>query len=88
MMKHEFEQRIGALSVTNEDYEKIKVVYAFYPGLSEVKGKDQIAELFKMLGMRIIEDMLPRAIKAQELEDAIFQSQSLVNNLKDDLSKL
>ena len=59
------------LTITDSDYEIIEVVYAFHPSISEVRGKEQIAWLYATLGMAVIHDLLPRVIKARELENKI-----------------
>lgn len=71
MMKHEFEDRIKA-TVSVEDYEVIEKVYTFHPIIDETDGKDHIAKLYKLGGMALINDMVPRAQEAQKLEDEIF----------------
>jgi hypothetical protein len=70
MMKHEFEDRIKA-TVSVEDYEVIEKVYTFHPIIDETDGKDHIAKLYKLGGMALINDMVPRAQEAQKLEDEI-----------------
>lgn len=70
MMKHEFESRIKA-TVSAEDYAVIEKVYAFHPIIAEVDGKDQIAKLYKLGGMALINDMVSRAEEAQQLENEI-----------------
>ena len=70
MMKHEFEARIKA-TVSAEDYAVIEKVYAFHPIIDEVDGKDQIAQLYKLGGMALINDMVSRAEEAQQLENEI-----------------
>lgn len=67
MMKHEFEKRIGK-TVSESDYRIIETVYTFHPAIDNVTGKDQIAEIYKICGMRVIRDMLPTAERAQEIE--------------------
>lgn len=78
MMKHEFEQRIGR-EISNEDYEKVQTVYTYYPA----KGldKDKVAEMYRIFGMRIFEDMLPRAKKVMELEIQIQQAKKALSEL-------
>lgn len=70
MTKQEFEQRLG-WAVSENEYRKIETVYTFHPSISETSGKDQITYLYKTFGMRIIEDMLPTATNASELQDKI-----------------
>lgn len=66
MMKQEFEQRIGA-EVTPEEYKIIERVYMWHPSIPNVGGKDVIAQLWKIGGMALIEDMDHRA-SMQECE--------------------
>lgn len=70
MMKEEFEQRIGK-TISNGDYKVIEAVYTFHPSIDNVRGKDQIADLYKIGGMRIMRDMLPTAEKAKSLDENI-----------------
>lgn len=67
------------LTITDSDYEIIETVYAFHPAISEVRGKEQIAWLYTTLGMTVINDMFPRAIKARELENKISQAKATYN---------
>lgn len=67
MMKQEFENLIGK-SVSNEDYSTIEYVYTWYPTISEIEGKDQIAKLYMEFGMPIIEDMVERSGKMEKAE--------------------
>lgn len=66
MMKHEFEERIGA-ELTPEQYEIVERVYTWHPAIPNVGGKDKLAELYKLGGMDLIEDMDNRAY-AREYE--------------------
>lgn len=67
MMKQEFEKLAGEVSA--EDYKDIEFVYTYHPSIENVNGKEQIASLYKMGGMRIIRDMLPSAQKMKSMED-------------------
>lgn len=82
MMQQEFEERIGK-QVTSSDYTKIEYVYNFYPTLDNVKGKDQIATLYKIGGMRLICDMEATAQKAEALEVEIRKARKLVEELNE-----
>lgn len=84
MMKHEFEARIKA-TVTAEDYEVIEKVYAFHPIIDSVDGKDQIAKLYKLGGMALIIDMVPRAEAAEQLENEIYHCRREVEEAKRNL---
>lgn len=65
MTRQEFEERT-VITVTDEEWSKIQFVYTWHPSIDEVKGKDQIAMLVDTFGIRIIEDMLPTAQRAEE----------------------
>ena len=60
MMKQEFEQRIGA-EVTPEQYKIIEHVYIWHPAIPNAGGKDVLAQIWKIGGMDLIEDMDHRA---------------------------
>lgn len=60
MMKHEFEQRIGA-ELTAEQYAIVEHVYTWHPSIPNVGGKDKLAQLYMLGGMDLIEDMDCRA---------------------------
>lgn len=79
MMKHEFEQRIGC-EVSIDDYQKIETVYAFYPSRQQLT-KDKVAEMYQTFGMRIFDDLLPRAQKAKELDMQIHEAQKALSEL-------
>ena len=70
MMKEEFEKIIGR-EVTPPEYAKIEFVYQFHPTIPEVGGKETIAKLFEIGGMRLIKDMLPTARIAKDLEERL-----------------
>lgn len=88
MTKQEFESRLGGNTVTEEEYKKIEYVYTYYPAIGSVCGKDQIASLYAMLGMTVINDMYPRAAKAEQLEKDIIAAQAHLSRLKIELEKL
>lgn len=81
MTKHEFEEWLGG-QVTEKEYKDIKFVYTFHPSISNTEGKTQIAQLYKIGGMRLIKDMLPTARKAQELDNKIMKANSNLMELK------
>ena len=60
MMKQEFEQRIDA-EVTPEEYKVVEHVYMWHPAIPNVGGKDMLAQIWKLGGMDLIEDMDCRA---------------------------
>lgn len=81
MMKHEFEEKLGS-QVTESEYKDIDFVYTFHPSISNTEGKTQIAQLYKIGGMRLIKDMLPTARKAQELDNKIMAANANLMRLK------
>ena len=87
MTVQEFQERANR-PFTKEDYEIIEKVYMFHPSVDPVKGKDQIAELFNIFGMRVILDMLPTAKKAEELDDEIRETKHKLDSLIDSMNKL
>lgn len=82
MTKQEFEVRLtGEKTVTDEQYKEIEYVYNYYPAISNISGKDQIAILYDMFGMTVIKDMYPRAHRAEELEREIREARIKLDNL-------
>lgn len=75
MTKQEFEERIGG-TVSASRYDLIEEVYNFHPSIDNVKGKDEIAKIYTMFGMRLIYDMLPTAREAKRIDNdlAIYRS--------------
>ena len=86
MTKTELEALAG--TVTQEAYEQINFVYTFHPAISETNGKQQIADLYKTFGMRIISDMYPTACKAQALEEDIRKKGVELDSLRESLANL
>lgn len=87
MTQQEFEAKAGK-TVTAEDYDTINHVYTFHPSIDEVKGKQQIAELYNLGGMRLIRDMVPTASKAQTIESDINQKTHELETLREQLAAL
>lgn len=55
MDKQEFLDRIKSKNIpTDNQYKDIEYVYTWHPSIDEVKGKDQIAKLWDIGGIRII----------------------------------
>ncbi len=84
MMKEEFESRFGS-PVSDAEYRDIEYVYQFYP---TIDTKDQIVEIFKLGGMRIIKDMIPTARQAQALWDKVMQTQRDLEKVRDQYEAL
>lgn len=77
MTKQEFQKRIGA-EISQKDYSIVEHVYTWHPSISEVEGKEQIAELYKSFGMPIIKNMMEAANYAETLDRAMAQAQRQV----------
>lgn len=60
MMKHEFEERINA-EISDQDYKTVELVYTWHTAIPNVGGKDMIAQLYKIGGMAVINDMAKSA---------------------------
>ena len=83
MTKQEFESRLEAgKTVTGGQYKIIEYVYMYYPAIDEVHGKDQIASLYNMFGMTVINDMLPRARRGEQLENDLFEAKKRLDEIK------
>lgn len=87
MMKNEFED-IVQHAVSEEDYRTIEYVYTWYPTISETGGKDQIAMLYTLFGMPIIEDMVERAGKMEKLDGDLKSAQRQVTIVQDRIKQL
>lgn len=94
MTREEFDRELRKASgdalttVTSEQYHAIEQVYTFHPAISEIDGKKQIAMLVKTFGMAIIYDMLPRAEKAEQMENELLQMKQAVANKEQQLREL
>ena len=87
MTKQEFENLTGE-TVTEHGYKIIETVYAFHPSICNVKGKQQIADLFKIGGYTIMLNMLPTAEKAKQIETDIRTREIEIENLRLELKAL
>lgn len=87
MTQREFEERIHK-EINDSDYEIIETVYAFHPSVSETNGKEEVATLFNMFGMRVFRDMLPTAQKAKSLESEIRITKNYLADLEDRYEEL
>lgn len=82
MMQHEFESRILG-TVSPDDWEVIEHVYMWHPSIDDVKGKDQIAQLYLLGGMGLIQDMYYGSMRAHALTDGMNQTANLIAELKE-----
>ena len=89
MNRQEFLDRIKSTNIpTVEQYSEIEYVYTWHPSIDEVTGKDQIANLWDIGGIRLIRDMKPTAEKAQSLEHEIAIAEAQVQKLRSALMDL
>lgn len=79
MLKSEFDSRILA-PVTPEEYEIIETVYTYYPDEGKF-DKDLAATLYQTFGMRIFNDLYPRAKEVKNLETQIHELKIKRNQL-------
>ena len=86
-MQNEFEKLVGH-RIENADYKVIEYVYMNHPVISNVTGKQQIADLYKIGGMAIIKDMVKTAKTAEAIERKIRDLESDLNALKGELEYL
>lgn len=87
MTREEFNSRVSS-PVSAEQYRTIEYVYQHHPVIDAVKGKDQIAQLWEIGGVRIMLDMLPTAQQAADLESAIADTRRSLADLEEQLHKL
>lgn len=87
MNKQEFEKKIGGW-ISVEQYWDIEFVYTWHPSVPEFNGKEVIAQLYKIGGMRLIRDMMPTAnawrklsIQRDELKAQIAVCEDAMNAL-------
>ncbi len=81
MMKSEFEKLIG-MTICNEKYRTIEYVYTWHPSIDDVKGKQQMADLYKIGGMSIIKSMVDVAKKAQVIENKMADLRAEMRKLE------
>jgi hypothetical protein len=89
MMKSEFvallKEMSGNTDINPEDYCTIEHVYTYHPA---IKDKKHIVQLYLDFGMTVINDMLPRADKCAQLEDAIRVAENELELLRNQLMDL
>lgn len=82
MLKEEFMNFLPKTKEpTNEEFAVISEVYACHPCIDAVRGKEQIATLWSIGGMRLMLDMLPTARKAASIDDKIIQLRAGIDRL-------
>ena len=68
---------------TPEEWVFISQVYTFHPLIGEVTGKEDIAKLFKLGGIGLIESMVSDADKAMIFEDEVRHEQRAIEIAKE-----
>ena len=86
-MKSEFEKLTGAC-VNDDTYRVIEYVYMYHPVIDPVKGKQQIADLWKIGGFGLMADMIPTAKRAEKLERKIRDLQDELDTVRGHLNDL
>ena len=82
MLKEEFMNFLPKTKEpTNEEFEVISEVYSCNPCIDAVRGKEQIATLWSLGGMRLMLDMLPTARKAAAIDDKIIRLRAEIDRL-------
>ena len=56
--------------LTEDEYKMLEYVYTWYPTITNVSGKEQIANLYMSFGFCIIQDMYSRACEMEKLDTA------------------
>lgn len=87
MCKEEFQNLVG-MEVSDEDYAIIEKVFLFHPVVSEVSGKEEVAELYKSYGIVVFHDMFPRAERNCELTKQLRQAQAAADRIKQEMEEL
>lgn len=87
MMKHEFEERLGK-AVSDDDYKVIEYIYMYHPVIDNVKGKQQIADLYRIGGMGLMSDMLHTAKAAERLERRIRELNQELETVRAHMNEL
>ena len=83
MTKEEFLEYANIENIKEEDWKKIELVYMYYPSISNTNGKSEIATLFRIGDMTIINDMLDRAVAAKELDTMSRNIAAIQNQLQE-----
>ena len=85
MNKQEFCERVKTVKyedIDSTDWDVINTVYAYHPMISDVKGKDEIAALYKKGGLGILKDMFGTAKDIADNESKIQRNVVALENLK------
>lgn len=88
MLKSEFETMTDIEEIPNKDYEIIENVYMYHPAIDDIKGKEQIAYLYKEFGMTVIKDMEKRALQYKRTLEQINEHERMICSIKEKLKEL
>lgn len=84
MTKQEFEQRIGA-QISRQDYNVVEKVYMWHPSIPNAGGKDKIAELYKLGGMTLMQDMFARAQQIEQKDSDLRREYATLREKRDEI---
>lgn len=79
MLESEFE-RLTDKPFTPEEFEKIHFVYCYYPG---VETHADIALIWAIGGIRLIEDMMPTAKRVENAEQEMRKARRMYETAKE-----
>ena len=83
MNQQEFKSRLKLKEpLTPEEWETVHTVYQFHPMISEINGKDQIANIYKIGGIGLIQSMIPVACQAEAIETKLQNTRLAIDNLE------
>ena len=84
MTKQEFEQRIGA-QISRQDYNIVEKVYMWHPLIPNAGGKDKIAELYKLGGMTLMQDMFARAQQSEQKDSDLRHEYATLREKREEI---
>lgn len=84
MTKQEFEQRIDA-QISRQDYNVVEKVYMWHPLIPNACGKDKIAELYKLGGMTLMQDMFARAQQIEQKDSDLRREYATLREKRDEI---
>ncbi len=87
MLRGEFETLIGK-EVTDEEYAVIDKVYTYHPAIKISGGKEQIADIYKTMGIVVIKNMEETADFMIKLKEEINKYTIKINKLNIRIQKL
>lgn len=89
MMFDEFKDRVRdrgvPCDISYSDYRLIELVYMWHPC---IKGKDTIVDLWLIGGIKLMEELRPRAERVKERSTAIERKTAEIRRLQKELRKM